>query len=147
MSINHKMMRMRLREKRKLIENEINGGKENLELKRSIRKMKKYKENEDRVVGNENLGKNIMFFSSRAGDQEPVTGSSPIALTGHKSLTFSNWRRRWPYFWIKKRCLGNIFFNFNTGLIFFLESSIFGFMFYFFVKFILFDFANRSPIF
>ena len=34
MSSNHKMMRMRLREKRKLIDNKINGGKENLELKR-----------------------------------------------------------------------------------------------------------------
>ena len=38
MSSNHKMMRKRLREKRKLIENEMNEGKENSEVK--------YKENE-----------------------------------------------------------------------------------------------------
>ena len=62
MSSNHKMMRMRLREKRKLIDNKINGGKENLELKRcreDRRKMKKYK---IMIVGNEKLGQNITFF-------------------------------------------------------------------------------------
>ena len=39
MSSNQKMIRMRLGEKRKLIENEINGGKENSEVQ--------YKENEE----------------------------------------------------------------------------------------------------
>ena len=39
MSRNHKMMSKRLKEKRKLIENKMNGGKENSKVK--------YKENEE----------------------------------------------------------------------------------------------------
>ena len=62
MSSKHKMMRLRLREKRKLIENEINGGKGNLKLKRRREDRRKTKKYNVMIVGNEKLGQNITFF-------------------------------------------------------------------------------------
>ena len=86
MSSNHKMMRMRLREKRKLIEDEINGGKENSEVK--------YKENEDRIVGDEELGHHITDFSSEVGAN---------CNDKTKQFHFSEWRREEES--LVRRCL------------------------------------------
>ena len=78
MSSNHKIMKMRLRKKRKLIKDEINGVSRwrGVELRE---KMKKYKV---RIVGNEKLGQKFNILSSVTGDD--MTRRCPVAHLGNE---------------------------------------------------------------